>query len=343
MNDEAKGHWTHLLQWMRDQGHAELAVALAYATPHWHQDVLTLTYSTAHLSEMQSAQRLVHELVEALCDYYAAGLDLKVRFSIRTKTLADRDDWLENTVAADLRPVPSLKPVSSAKLLPASHSCHACGQAIAQGKGRLSVDYKYAFAVRAAHEVKDAEEVLQRQRDREAGVLRPVDFGAYFKAVDESELWTEKIPWYPEHDGCDVFDDRSAYSISLKRLSSWADLWRTTSHLATTKNWFQYSDWFEYWRSAMRVAEVEAAPPEPEVDHPHTLYRAFGADGRLLYVGISKNFKKRKQQHAARSQWYSLAVEWHEELYPNRKAALAAEATAILEERPIFNRAQVGA
>lgn len=67
------------------------------------------------------------------------------------------------------------------------------------------------------------------------------------------------------------------------------------------------------------------------------LYRHFGADGELLYVGIAASPMSRTAQHVA-SEWAdqvaSITFEWHE----SRTAALNAETRAVLTEAPLHNR-----
>lgn len=68
------------------------------------------------------------------------------------------------------------------------------------------------------------------------------------------------------------------------------------------------------------------------------LYRHFGKDGNLLYVGISANPQSRLASHRASSDWFSeiyrIDVEWHE----NRELALEAEKRAIHEGQPGLNK-----
>ena len=68
------------------------------------------------------------------------------------------------------------------------------------------------------------------------------------------------------------------------------------------------------------------------------LYRHLNASGALLYVGIATDPGVRLSAHLSSSAWAamiaSMQMEWHE----NRAAALVAEASAILNERPSFNR-----
>ncbi len=64
------------------------------------------------------------------------------------------------------------------------------------------------------------------------------------------------------------------------------------------------------------------------------LYRCFDADGRLLYVGASRNPARRLGEH---NRWNgdvaTITVAWHD----TPEAAAHAERTAITEERPMFN------
>lgn len=73
-------------------------------------------------------------------------------------------------------------------------------------------------------------------------------------------------------------------------------------------------------------------------EQPTALYRWYGQEGRLLYVGISFNPVARAAGHAESQPWWSLvrtcAVQW----YPTRTAAERAEARAIWEEEPVGNR-----
>jgi len=68
------------------------------------------------------------------------------------------------------------------------------------------------------------------------------------------------------------------------------------------------------------------------------LYRHFGADGALLYVGISHQVILRTKQHVETATWAEginqITVEWFE----TRDMALAAENAAITSERPLFNK-----
>lgn len=67
------------------------------------------------------------------------------------------------------------------------------------------------------------------------------------------------------------------------------------------------------------------------------LYRLFGSDGQLLYMGIARDPERRWAEHAQRQAWWHLVtrktVEWH----AGRNAALAAEASATADEKPLYD------
>lgn len=67
------------------------------------------------------------------------------------------------------------------------------------------------------------------------------------------------------------------------------------------------------------------------------LYRFFGADGQLLYVGITGKPGKRWETHMRSQPWWpdvtKQTVNWH----PTREAALTAERLAIRDQRPLHN------
>ena len=67
------------------------------------------------------------------------------------------------------------------------------------------------------------------------------------------------------------------------------------------------------------------------------LYRFFDAEGQLLYIGIATEPKSRWRSHYATEWWPKVArktLEWHD----SRKAAEEAEATAIRDEHPRYNK-----
>lgn len=70
------------------------------------------------------------------------------------------------------------------------------------------------------------------------------------------------------------------------------------------------------------------------------VYRLFNQAGELLYVGASWNPKARIPSHQDKPWWPQVAkstIEWH----PDRATALHFEASAIVEEHPLYNVASI--
>jgi hypothetical protein len=67
------------------------------------------------------------------------------------------------------------------------------------------------------------------------------------------------------------------------------------------------------------------------------LYRIWGNEGQLLYVGISKSALSRLGQHLAEKSWAADIVNVTIETYPTRELAAAAEIAAIKTEKPLHN------
>jgi hypothetical protein len=90
----------------------------------------------------------------------------------------------------------------------------------------------------------------------------------------------------------------------------------------------------------IRTASAYVAPPpwpiELWVEEDQTwLYRLFNGDGTLLYVGITHSLY-RLHSHRRKPWGKTIClVEW--EWFRRRKDALAAEAKAIIRERPLMN------
>jgi hypothetical protein len=68
-----------------------------------------------------------------------------------------------------------------------------------------------------------------------------------------------------------------------------------------------------------------------------TLYRAFDADGQLLYIGIADGPFLRLAKHAETAPWAVYARTITLEPYPHRFAAEEAEREAIATEDPVWN------
>jgi len=67
------------------------------------------------------------------------------------------------------------------------------------------------------------------------------------------------------------------------------------------------------------------------------LYRMFDADDALLYVGVSMNVAQRFAAHRSDKQWWGDIARITLSHFATRREVLVAEATAIREERPLYN------
>ena len=67
------------------------------------------------------------------------------------------------------------------------------------------------------------------------------------------------------------------------------------------------------------------------------LYRMWGNEGQLLYVGISKSALSRLGQHLTEKPWAADIVNVTIETYSTRELAAAAEVVAIKTEHPVHN------
>ena len=72
-------------------------------------------------------------------------------------------------------------------------------------------------------------------------------------------------------------------------------------------------------------------------NEPTAVYRLYGANDVLLYVGASWSPKFRWEQHQTHKHWAHLVVRRTEEWYPDRRSALAAETAAIAAENPVHD------
>jgi len=68
------------------------------------------------------------------------------------------------------------------------------------------------------------------------------------------------------------------------------------------------------------------------------LYRAYGPQDQLLYVGISGNWSERLHSHERTSEWMELTDVVKIERYATREDVEKAERQAIVTEAPIFNK-----
>lgn len=87
-----------------------------------------------------------------------------------------------------------------------------------------------------------------------------------------------------------------------------------------------------------RIKPSERAPARPiDWQAKTALYRHFDKAGRLLYIGIAVDPKKRESSHRCYSPWaediHEIRVEWLD----TRHSAVAAERAAIQAEKPLHN------
>jgi predicted GIY-YIG superfamily endonuclease len=71
---------------------------------------------------------------------------------------------------------------------------------------------------------------------------------------------------------------------------------------------------------------------------PHVLYRFWDAAGHLLYVGITADPLGRWKTHSKDKDWWSEVVNITVENFPNRSSVIDAERTAIITEKPLYNK-----
>lgn len=71
------------------------------------------------------------------------------------------------------------------------------------------------------------------------------------------------------------------------------------------------------------------------------LYRHYGANGELLYVGISLSAINRLIGHKTAATWFPTIAKVEIEKFEDRQSAVKAEIKAIKEEQPLFNRQHI--
>ena len=73
-------------------------------------------------------------------------------------------------------------------------------------------------------------------------------------------------------------------------------------------------------------------------DMPRYLYRLFGADGSLLYIGQTVDLGTRLRNHSRSKSWWPEVATWTADgPYPGKRAALTAEAEATCQESPRYS------
>lgn len=85
--------------------------------------------------------------------------------------------------------------------------------------------------------------------------------------------------------------------------------------------------------------EAAGVPVTSAVEFPATLYRLWGTETELLYVGItSVPVNTRLAAHRRSQEWWGEVANVTVEEFPKRTEALAAERLAIAEESPKYNK-----
>ena len=73
-------------------------------------------------------------------------------------------------------------------------------------------------------------------------------------------------------------------------------------------------------------------------DQPHDVYWLYDAEGRVLYIGCTRQLTRRLTEHSKHQEWWPRIARIEVEGYADKPAAIKAERHAIYTERPIFNK-----
>lgn len=81
-------------------------------------------------------------------------------------------------------------------------------------------------------------------------------------------------------------------------------------------------------------------PTDEECTRPHYLYRIYGPDDVLLYIGVAEDVDARIYMHRATGLFeiQHLYVRHTSERFPNKLEVRAAERASIAAEAPLFNK-----
>lgn len=69
----------------------------------------------------------------------------------------------------------------------------------------------------------------------------------------------------------------------------------------------------------------------------HVLYRMYGPDRRLLYIGLTTNLEDRLADHRSMKRWWREVATIELEHFSTRPEAVEAERRAIIDEVPEYN------
>lgn len=70
---------------------------------------------------------------------------------------------------------------------------------------------------------------------------------------------------------------------------------------------------------------------------PHLVYRLYDLTGVLLYVGVTDNWARRREQHLVERPWFPEVARMETESFGDRGAALARESVLIRSSAPRHN------
>ncbi|HXJ63028.1 MAG TPA: GIY-YIG nuclease family protein [Actinomycetota bacterium] len=99
---------------------------------------------------------------------------------------------------------------------------------------------------------------------------------------------------------------------------------------------------FRRWTSPPEGYERHVIWSSGGVSEPTHVYHFYDRQGRLLYVGITNDLKRRWAQHEADKPWWHLVARKESVQYPTREEAERVEEHQIRTHRPMFNRAMNG-
>jgi predicted GIY-YIG superfamily endonuclease len=81
------------------------------------------------------------------------------------------------------------------------------------------------------------------------------------------------------------------------------------------------------WLDGLRITTV------------YSVYKMYDETGKLLYVGMSEDVRRRLREHRKEKPWIENVVAVEVTPYLDKNTALEAEAKAIQEDGPLFNTA----
>lgn len=161
----------------------------------------------------------------------------------------------------------------------------------------------------------------------------PLCVGWSVKQVKETveALWSAGASVYIHSEGVTLAEGDDLEAL-LALVSRQANAAAVASHRSGAKE--APAKAFKITRQKPPKTVLESGP----IPKGYCVYRCYGRDGVLLYVGCTGKYGRRRNQHKAKSKWFSEVVRIDLEAHANQRSALDAEAKAIWGEMPIYNR-----